>query len=99
MHTRSDPNCLFGLKIHCEIINFNFFIPAMEDDDKEEADLDPEAESHEPDPDQSEAEPLPELSSVELYALRQQKLAERKRSIALLAQDVTENPEQNVRNI
>ena len=60
-----------------------------------EPDNDPE--SHDQDPDQSEAEPLPDLSSVELYALRQQKLAERKSTIALIAQDVTENPEQNVR--
>ena len=75
------------------------FSIADQENDEEEAvdDPDNEAESHDQDLDQSDAEPLPELSSVELYALRQQKLAERKSSIALIAQDVTENPEQNVR--
>ena len=55
-----------------------------------------EAESHDLEADQSEPEPLPVFSSVELYALRQKKLAERKSKIASLAQEITENPEQNV---
>ena len=79
------------------ILILTISIADQENDEEEAVDPDNEAESHYQDLDQSEAEPLPELSSVELYALRQQKLAERKSSIALIAQDVTENPEQNVR--
>lgn len=43
-----------------------------------------------------EAEPLPPLSSVELLALRQQKLAQRKQHIADLATAVIENPEESM---
>ena len=65
-------------------------------EDAEVVDGDNMPELHDPEVDQSESEPLPVLSSVELYALRQQKLAERKGQIAVLAQDIMESPEQNV---
>ena len=67
-----------------------------EQEESEDNDDQNEAESHDQEADQSEPEPLPVLSSVELYALRQKKLAERKSKIASLAQEITENPEQNV---
>ena len=41
-------------------------------------------------------EPLPVLSGVELVALRQQKLTQRKEKIAQLATSIVENPEESV---
>ncbi|XP_064630556.1 nucleolar complex protein 3 homolog [Lineus longissimus] len=45
---------------------------------------------------EEQVEPLPELSTVELYALRQNKLKERKDRIARLGSAIMENPEENV---
>ena len=73
-----------------------FFLYLEEQEESEDNDDQNEAESHDQEADQSEPEPLPVLSSIELYALRQKKLAERKSKIANLAQEITENPEQNV---
>ena len=42
------------------------------------------------------AEPPPSLSTVELFARRQQKLTEKKLQIAELSSDVMENPHENV---
>ena len=55
-------------------------------------------EPAEPEPAEPEepTEPLPVLTTAQLYAQRQHKLAERKQRIALLASAVMENPEENV---
>lgn len=48
---------------------------------------------------QENKEPLPELSHIELFALRQQKLEERKKRIAILSSSVIENPESNMKKL
>jgi hypothetical protein len=68
-------------------LNLNLSIQISEEEDAE----DMEAEEV-----QETAEPLPELSTVELYALRQKKLNERKERIARLGSAVIENPQENV---
>ena len=44
-------------------------------------------------------EALPPLSAAELFANRQKKLLEKKRTIALLSSALIENPEQNASNV
>ncbi|KAJ8317063.1 hypothetical protein KUTeg_004967 [Tegillarca granosa] len=59
-------------------------------------------ESERPADDKSEQdnkELLPELSNIELFALRQQKLEERKKRIAILSSSVIENPESNMKKL
>ncbi|XP_074640489.1 nucleolar complex protein 3 homolog [Tubulanus polymorphus] len=48
---------------------------------------------------EEKSEPLPVLSTMQLYAIRQRKLAEKKQQMAILASGITENPEENVRKL
>ena len=58
----------------------------------------PLANGTEPTPEVVQEE-LPPLSAAELFANRQKKLTEKKRTIALLSSALIENPEQNASNI
>nr|KAG5707619.1 hypothetical protein BaRGS_031001 [Batillaria attramentaria] len=67
----------------------------MEQEDEEQDPLNELPENAETVDDEKNAEPVPSVSRVHLFAVRQRKLAERKQKIADLATSVIQNPEEN----